>query len=241
MEEKKEKVSNSTIVITVFAIMVIVALASLHYYFTVESYPAQDIPSVAVVNTPVKNTPAVVSEPPSEIESFSTEVISFVPPQTLPVEIKNGDCQVNSIAQPYRLDAWKCISGKFAYDPCFSTGVSDIVYCKMDPSQDGGDFLIKITKPLPTSLIPKNVNNNWVWFLVLEDGTKLSPYLGTRPIVDGEAAFYGSSIVNGQRIVVIGDLVSRSVWTAQKKVLQLNGKNWVTQSSETVRVKTVWQ
>jgi len=232
--------SLSTIIITIFAIAIIIALAFFYYYFTTKSYPVEN-PSPAVVKIPPVNNPPIIPEPPPRVESFSTEVINFVPPETLPAEIKKGDCQINSVAQPYRPDAWKCAVGKIVYDPCFSTALSDVVYCKMNPLEVGNDFLINLARPLPAPAVPKNINSNWAWFLVLEDGTELSPYVGTRPIMDGEVALYGSKIVNGERTVLIGDLISGPIWTAQKKVLTLSGKKWVTKSSETVRIKTVWQ
>jgi len=231
-----------TIIITVVAIIVIIALAFLYYYF-ITAIPAS-APPVTTVNRPQENVqkPAASETPKTpEANSFSTEVINFVPPESLPSEIKTGSCSVNSFAQPYRQDAWRCTAGSSTYDPCFSTVLSDVVYCKMNPLEQGSDFLIKLTKTLPAPLIPKNTNNNWAWFLVLEDGTQLSPYTGTRPMIDGEPAFYGSKISNGERSVIIGDLIKGQAWSAQRKILMLEGKKWVTKLTETVRIKVVWQ
>ena len=231
-----------TIIITAIAIIFIITLAFLYYYFII--VVPVSAPPVTIINSPQENgQKQVASETPKtpKTNSFSTEFINFVPPENLPSDIKNGFCSVNSVAQPYRQDAWRCMAGSSVYDPCFSTVLNDVVYCKMNPLEQGSDFLIELTKPLPTPLIPKNINNNWVWFLVLEDGIQLSPYTGTRPIIDGEPAFYGGKILNGGRSVIIGDLIKGQVWTAQKKILVLDGKKWVTKSTEIVRVKTVWQ
>lgn len=233
-KEKRGSASISTIIITIFATIVIFTLAFFYYYLTIKPYPDNNFSEVVlpVVLPPANDIPAV---------SFSTQVINFAAPSTLPSEIKAGDCQINSLTQPYRPDAWKCVSNKVVYDPCFSIALNDLVYCKVSPLEEASDFLIRLANPLPSPVIPKNINANWAWFLALEDGTELSPYIGARPMIDGEPAFYSSKIVNGERAVIIGDLVSGPIWTAEKKVLTQSGKNWVTKSSETVRVKTVWQ
>lgn len=240
-EEKKGNTSISTVVITIIAIIIIIVLAFFYYYFVTNSYTAVNSPANVVENTPVKNiTPA--PQVPVKAESFSTEVINFVPPSTLPSEIKEGDCQISSLAQPYRTDAFKCAVGKVVFDPCFSTTLSDILYCKMNPLQEGGDFLIKIANPLPAPTTPKNLQDNWAWFLILRDETFCSPYTGARPIVNGQVAFYGcKSNVAGEQAVLMGDLKKDLIWKAQKATLVKNGSKWTLKSSEEVEVKTVWQ
>lgn len=238
-KEKRGSASISTIIITIFATIVIFTLAFFYYYLTIKPYPEDNFSETIL---PLNNIPSPVNSVP-KVEEFATEVINFAVPASLPSEIKEGDCQINSIAEPYRPDAWKCVSNKVIYDPCFSIALNDLVYCKVKPSEEGSDFLIRLTNPLPPPVIPKNINANWAWYLVLEDGTELSPYIGARPMIDGEPAFYGSKITNGERAVIIGDLISGPVWTAQEKVLIQNGKNWVAKSSESVvvRVKKVWK
>ncbi|MEK7080257.1 MAG: hypothetical protein AAB925_00275 [Patescibacteria group bacterium] len=229
--EKRGDASISTIIITFFAIVVIIALAFFYYYLAVKPYPSDN----AFLNIPE-------TVPAPKVESFSTEVINFVPPAILPAEIKEGDCQINSVAQLYRLDAFKCFANKVAYDPCFSTGLSDIVYCKMNPLEQGNDFLIKLTKPLPPPLTPKNIQDNWAWFVELRDGTYCSPYTEARPIFQGQAAFYNcKSNTAGEQIILMGDLKKDLIWTTEKAILVKSGSSWVIKSSEEAEVKTVWQ
>ncbi len=243
MEEENKKRNNSisTIIITIIAILIIIALAFFYYYFTSQPYPVANMPSAPVQTPPVKNVP-VIPEAPPEVPTFSTEVINFISPAILPAEIKEGDCQINSIAQPYRLDAWKCAASKAIYDPCFSTVLTDVVYCKMNPIEAGKDFLIKLVKPLPTPLTPKNINSNWAWFVELKDGTFCSPYTGARPIINGQVAFYGcKSNIKGEQSVLMGDLKKDLIWKAEKSILTKSGLKWVLKYSEEVEVKTVWQ
>ena len=240
-EEKKGSTSISTIVVTAFAIIIIVVLAFFYYYFITNSYPVVNLSTNVTENTSVKNITSA-PEAPVKVETFSTEVINFVSPAILPSEIKEGDCPISSLAEPYRADAFKCAVGKVIYDPCFSTTLSDIVYCKMNPLRDGGDFLIKIANPLPAPTMPKNLQDSWAWFLMLRDGTFCSPYTGARPIVNGQVAFYGcKSNVAGEQAVLMGDLKKDLIWKAEKAALVKSGSKWILKSSEEVEVKTVWQ
>lgn len=242
MAEKKEgNTSISTIIIATIAIIIIIALAFFYYYFTTKLYPIESPPPVVVKNLPVKNKPAALAVLPKK-ESFTTEVINFVPPENLPAEIKEGDCQTNSFADPYRRDAWRCAAGKVVYDPCFSIALSDVVYCKMNPLQDGGEFLIKLAKPLPEPIVPENAQDNWAWFIELRDGTYCSPYTGPRPIVNSQVAFYGcKSNAAGEQAVLMGDLKKNLIWKAEKATLIKSGLKWVLKFSEELEIKTVWQ
>ena len=247
-EEKRGCGSISTIIITIIAILIIIALAFFYYYFLSQPYPVESPPVTVAQTPPVKNTPVtnvpVKPEPPPEPPAFSTQVIIFLPPEILPAEIKAGDCQINSIAQPYRADAFKCIVGKTTYDPCFSTALADIVYCKMNPLRAGNDFLIKLSKPLPAPLVPQNINSSWAWFLLLNDGeeTFCGPYTGTRPIAGGEVAYYGCKInENKELVALLGDIKKGQAWTAQKAILVKRGAVWTVKSSQEVNIKIVWQ
>lgn len=236
-EENKTNSSISTTIITIFAIAIIIALAFFYYYFITH----QPAPPISPQNlSPTEILPKPVAPKP---EPFSTQAIIFNPPETLPTEIKAGDCQINSLAQPYRQDSWKCTVGKIAYDPCF-TVMPDVVYCKMNPSENGNDFLIKLPKPLPPPLVPQNIQDNWAWFLLLDDGeeTFCGPYTGTRPIASGQIAYYGCKInENRELVVLLGDIKKGQVWTAQKAILIKEGAVWTIKSSEEINIKTVWQ
>lgn len=226
--------SIPTIIITAIAIIAILVLAYLFFYYSIKPIPwANEIESSAGGNS-------------GTAQIISTDVIIFTIPEVLPEDKKSGNCWVNSIAQPYRQDAWRCMVESEIYDPCFITAEKGIVFCQMNP-QKPESFLIELTAALPTPELPKNIQTNWAWFLALEDGTYCSPFTGTRPFFgnppDVQVAYYGCNSENeNERIVLMGDLTEGDVWTANKTILEKkDGVNWTIKSSEQAKAKTVWQ
>jgi hypothetical protein len=66
----------------------------------------------------------------------------------------HGSCFSGSSAIN-RDDAWRCSSGKFLYDPCFSSSkAKGLVLCPADPWRQSG-IEIKLTKPLPAKFRDK--------------------------------------------------------------------------------------
>lgn len=239
-----KKSSASTIIITAVAILFIIGLAFAYYYFTV-TVPAVAEPTApgnesAATNTlPQETLPQETTQPVIEP---STTVIFYTIPLIENMQEQQGSCTMSSVAEPYRQDAWKCQVGKTTYDPCFSTAETDKVVCQPNPIDQENIFAIKLTSPLPEPTVPETTQNNWAWFVQLEDGSLCSPYTAKRPLIDGEAAFYGSAIKDGKRFVLIGDLNnSAKMWTATKKNLIKSGTAWVVESTETVNIQTVWQ
>jgi hypothetical protein len=229
--EIKKRSSILSVLIAIIAVIIIAVLAFLIYYYSTKPYGGVPIsPDVTVKPQPVK--PVVPAVTP-------TNVITFAVPEVLPTTTKSGTC-VASIAEPYRVDTYRCSVGTAVYDPCFSTSQSGVAYCPVDPTTDGA-ILVKTSKALAQKVPPAVMKDNWAWFIKLEDGTLLSPFTGTKPIVDGTAALYGGKITNGERPVLVGELVKGNVWTVQEKILVKNGTVWVTKSSRTAKVDTVWQ
>jgi hypothetical protein len=133
--------------------------------------------------------------------------------------------------------------GSSTYDPCFSNDKKDKVICQMNPLVSN-IFIINLTQTLPAPVLPKVMQDNWAWFIELEDGTICSPYTGVRPLVNKEPAYYGCKAkVKGDLDVLIGDLVKGQTWTAKRMIVtkDLAGTGWDTKSSEVVKIKTVWQ
>lgn len=246
-EQENKKNSGLTITITIIASIFMIALVVIYYLVVSNLVPSfiinYFVPAVVPVEKPFKkinnNQPAVPA--PVVVPEFSTKVVRFSFPLIISQDVKDGSCLASSVAQPFRADAFICTDLIYNYDPCFVSSKGDRAICQMDPLiQD--IIIINLTKPLPTITLQSPVKDNWAWFIELEDGTKLSPYTGKRPTIDGETAYYGSAINNGQRVVVIGDLNRASVWTAKVKFLNLDENNkWVTKSSQVVKIKTIWQ
>ena len=240
MDEEKKESQITSIIIAVIAVIVILALVSTFYYYATRPVPEVQTNSVTV-NIPPKKAPVAVPVIPQVVP---TNVIKFAPPETLPTETESGNCWTNSIGA-LRADAWRCMVGNSISDPCFETSQTGIVFCQTDPTAETS-FLIKLTKPLPAAQLPANVPDNWAWFLTLKDGTKCSPFTGTRPIFNpgpnAQVGYYGcTSADKTQEIILLGDLTPGTVWTATKAILTKSTGKWEIQSANQADVDTVWQ
>ncbi len=205
---------------------------------------AEDFGTNAVISNVSVNVPQktdVQAEAPEVEPKFQTEVIIFKPPEVLPAEIKDGQCQLASIAQPYRQDAFRCLVLNKFYDPCFAVS-DDVVYCKMNPLEQGNDFLIMLEEPVLPPVLPGIIKDNWAWFVELEDGTYCAPYTGAKPIIEGSQAYYGcKSNIQGQQVFLLGDLIKNSIWIAKTAIVIKEGGNSTVKSLEDSEIKRVWQ
>ncbi len=186
------------IVVAVIATIIILGLAGF-YYYAMTTTPA---PAEVPVNAPVAENTTVPTVP----ETPATNVIAFAIPATLPAQTKPGYCWVNSIAAPYRQDAWRCMVGNEISDPCFVAASGDSAFCQADPTASGSAFLITpFTKPLPQPSLPTETKDNWAWYLQLQDGTFCSPYTGTLPLINGQPAYYNCASANSIPVPTITD------------------------------------
>jgi len=217
-------------IITAIAIIIVVLLSILFYIFSAKQ-----------VSLNSSNTASVSGS----VNYERSKVIVFKSSEVLPDEIKIGNCQINSIAEPFRKDAWRCMVEDSIYDPCFETSQKDILFCQMNPLAPSA-FLIKLTKPLPEASLPVEIRDNWAWFVKLKDGTYCSPFTGARPFFgtepDVEAAYYGCNSQNkDEQVVLLGDLTRSNVWTAKRAIIVKDGENWAIKSVGNVQIDTVWQ
>ena len=217
MEEQK-KHSWGIIIVIIIAVLVLAGLVYFYFASTATIYSVKKVPVAP------------------------TNVITFTAPEVLPAVQQNGECFSESISAPYRQDAWRCMIGNSIYDPCFETPQNGLVFCQENPLASDS-VLIKITKPLPARTALANAQDNWAWFLTLEDGTYCSPFTGTRPFFSpDQVAYYGCHSDNkDQQIVLLGDLTKNNVWTASEVVLTQNGGSWAIKSTQQANIKTVWQ
>jgi hypothetical protein len=203
-------------------------------------------------------TPPASQSPttPANTVTTPTQVIAFaasVPASSTPVE--QGSCFTNSIAAPYRSDAWRCTVGNAISDPCFVilTGVSTLsvpepnLICGVNPAvaDSSSTFVLQLTKPLPTSTIPSGtVPLNWAWEVQLVDGTICTPFTGTLPFTaNGDVAHYSCNGPAGENMI-FGDINNASsVWMAEVGALSTATSTYppVIISSSTVPVSIVWQ
>lgn len=180
----------------------------------------------------------------------ATQIIAYtaIPPaSSTPVE--SGSCWTNSIAAPFRSDAWRCTVGNNISDPCFQMPNStSTLLCGINPTvlDSTSTFVLKLTQPLPQSQPMQGLPRaEQVWLIQLLDGTLCTPFEGTRPFTaSGDSANYACAPGPlGKDVLIFGDLnASTSVWTANIGTLSTPTSSLPTiVTSSTVPVATVWQ
>ena len=181
-----------------------------------------------------------------------TQVIPYVPNVSASgTAIVSGSCRTNSVAAPYRADAWRCMVGNGIYDPCFeiltSTTTKNLL-CGINPINPAATstFLLRLTKSLPASgAMPTSTPSSWAWAVLLTDGTYCTPLTGTLPFAaTGEAAYYGCASQNPAEEYIFGDLNdSNAIWTAAVGTLSKSTSTYppAIESLQNIPVETVWQ
>ena len=181
----------------------------------------------------------------------ATQVVHYAPP-TPPASmlVVRGSCWTNSIAAPFRTDAWRCAVGNGIQDPYFQiNGSTSTLLCGVNPADPvaTSSFVLSLTKPLPRIESPQATPPvSWAWLVELQDGTICSPFTGTLPFAaDKEVAEYGCAPqYQGDDRMIFGDLnVSSSVWMAEVGTLSASTSTFPPSivASSVVPVATVWQ
>jgi hypothetical protein len=228
---------NKTNKIIVVVVLALVVLFGVGQFFAPSHITA---PTNQTTSTSTQTAPAVLA----------TQVIAYTPPQPAnSVPVENGSCWTNSIAAPFRSDAWRCAVGNGISDPCFEIpNNTSSLLCDVNPTvaNSSSTFVLKLTQPLPASEIPPGLPpSNWAWLVQLADGTLCTPFTGTLPITaTGEAANYGCAPGPlGNDLLIFGDLnASSSAWTANIGTLSETTSSLPTiASSSTIPVSIVWQ
>jgi hypothetical protein len=152
--------------------------------------------------------------------SQTTQVLRYSPPApTSSMPVVSGSCFANSIAAPYRPDAWRCTVGNAIQDPCFQIGTGSSLLCGVDPEDAAASstFVLALSEALPVAQTPPNPPPDWSWRVKLQDGTICTPFTGTFPFAaDGRVAKYGCAARSpGDNRMIFGDLnASPTMWTA---------------------------
>jgi hypothetical protein len=227
---------NKTNKIIVVVVLALVVLFGVGQFF---ASPSAIRPAVSngIPSTSSQTTPA-------------TQVIAYIP--AIPASstlVENGSCWTNSIAAPFRSDAWRCTVGNSISDPCFqlSNSTSSLL-CNVNPTVTDATstFVLKLTKPLPAPDVPPGLPpSGWAWLVQLSDGTLCTPFTGTLPITaEGDAANYGCAPgpLGTDVMIFNGINTSSSAWTAEIGTISEATSSLPTMaSSSTVPVATVWQ
>lgn len=230
---------NKTNKIVVIVVLALVVLFGVGQFF---ANPSTINPSAQNETTSTSSqTPPVTP---------ATQIIAYtaIPPASS-TPVLNGSCWTNSIAAPFRADAWRCTVGNSISDPCFAIANSTgTLLCNINPTvlSSTSTFVLKLTKPLPAADVPPGLApSNWAWLVQLGDGTLCTPFTGTLPVTaSGDAAVYGCAPGPlGKDVLIFNGLnSSSSVWTAEIGTLSETTSSLPTlASSSTVPVETIWQ
>lgn len=196
-----------------------------------------------------------VTPPPSSAptsQAIVTHVVAFSPSVPAGAQPVSGSCWTNSIAAPYRTDAWRCTVGNAIQDPCFEVASSTDLLCDPNPAvpDSTSSVVLKLSSALPTpETIPGGVPSTWAWLVQLADGTLCSPFTGTLPPVtlnDQTAGYSCAPGPLGNNLVIFGDLNnSSSEWSALVGDIAAahttSGPPVFVDASATVPVAAVWQ
>ena len=227
--------NKKTSIVIVIVVLVAIILFRVGQFFAHPSEISQNASSTSGARG--TNTPA-------------TQVIAYAPPAlTSSTQVEEGSCWTNSIAAPFRADAWRCAVGNGISDPCFEIPGGNDLLCGANPASPDAtsSFVLQLTQALPTVQVPQgSIPQNWAWLVELSDGTLCSPFTGTLPIAQGGiSANYGCapSVPGGEGLYIFGDMdSSSSEWTASVGTLSAATSGLPTvESSETVPVAAVWQ
>ncbi|MCL5006766.1 MAG: hypothetical protein M1153_01275 [Patescibacteria group bacterium] len=197
---------------------------------------------VALIWILVENKKSAVREKLSEEYTATTSTIveGYSPPAAPGGKILSGYCWTNSIAAPYRADAWRCQVDNSIYDPCFVNG-GQSVFCPDSVSLATGT-VIALTKSLPAPETQANSPANWAWRVRLADGTVCSPFTGSRPFFNGQAGYYSCVSGSGESLMLLGELNANSQpWTAEEAVIGKSGSSYYILTTSTIPVSTVWR
>jgi hypothetical protein len=128
----------------------------------------------------------------TRVVSFAAFTVGGVPTVKITRTLK-GSCYSESLAAD-RDDAYRCISGNFLYDPCFSAPVAvhakkGIVVCPVAPWTNSG-VEVKLTKRFPKNTLPKPSTRGLPWAIETVSGCKAPLDTGATMVIARNRANY---------------------------------------------------
>ncbi|MDR3572206.1 MAG: hypothetical protein P4L81_08570 [Candidatus Pacebacteria bacterium] len=178
----------------------------------------------------------------------ATQVIQYEPSQPASsTPVAQGSCWTNSIAAPFRDDAWRCTVGNSIEDPCFQIPGTQTLLCGANPANPAATstFVLQLTQDLPKSAPVKGLQPaDQVWLIELRGGTLCSPFTGTLPFTEtGDVASFGCAPGSlGRDVDIFNINSSGTVWIADIGTLTPSTSSLPTiTASSSVPITTVWR
>jgi hypothetical protein len=232
----------------VLAVVIVLAVAWLGWSLF-GNQPAS--PAAAPAGSTVTSTAGAQNQFPP------TQTVVYMPaPPASSTPVEDGSCWTNSIAAPFRADAWRCSIGNSIEDPCFEIpGNSNDLLCGVNPARPDATstFVLHLTQPLPAAQpLQGQAPSDWAWLVELSDGTLCSPFTGTLPVTaTGESANYGCApkAPGGEGLLIFGDFTvnaagggnGNTLFATVGTLVQSTSGLPTIVSSSTVPVATIWQ
>lgn len=178
----------------------------------------------------------------------ATQVVQYEPSQPASsTPAVQGSCWTNSIAAPFRGDAWRCTVGNNIVDPCFQIPGTQTLLCGANPANSAATstFVLQLTQDLPKSAPVHGLQPaDQVWLIELRGGTLCSPFTGTLPFTEtGDVASFGCAPGPlGKDVDVFNINSSGTVWIADIGTLTSSTSSLPTiTASSSVPITTVWR
>jgi hypothetical protein len=198
----------------------------------------------------INGTSSLATQDLSEVTS--TQIVQYEPQQPASsTPIEQGSCWTNSIAAPFRGDAWRCTIGNSIEDPCFQIPGSASLLCGANPANLAAtsSFVLQLTQALPQSQPVQGLQpNGQAWLVELQGGTRCTPFTGTLPFTaTGDVASYGCAPGPlGTDVDIFNINTSSSLWTADIGTLTAAPANSTSNmpiiiASSTVPIIAAWE
>lgn len=111
-------------------------------------------------------------------------------PTVFIASIIRGSCWTSSLAE-HRDDAWRCMSGNYIFDPCFSSAKAQgVVLCIVAPWASTAVEIV-LTKPLPKPYGGRPSTAGLPWAIETATGLKCTMATGATTAIGNRRANYG--------------------------------------------------
>jgi hypothetical protein len=129
---------------------------------------------------------------------------------------RRGSCYSGSLADQHK-DAWRCISGNYLYDPCFSSAKHRKVVLCPDVPRIKTAVEIRLTRKLPEKMANSgHIYLGAPWLMQLVNGLKCEIGTGANSIVDGLVSYYYCGKRHGHYVALWGKLHRKvQPWTVR--------------------------
>jgi len=206
--------------------------------------------SVSIPIAPTKDNVVTITEsntltPTTPIIGKKTEIITYK--QTyVPNETMDGNCWSASFATP-NVNALRCSSEHFIYDPCFITPTNQVV-CDIIPESPTSGVLLNLTDSIITKEEVKYtpygkspIDGTHPFLMKLKNGFECRPIRGTANDIDGE--WYFNFCENEHTVLLgrLGKFIDKTSQLWKVRVAYLSDDYERIEKLETVDVVRIWE